>query len=158
MPEYSNPISRQLALQLKQYYRGGNWTGVSLKEQLDQVSWEQAIQKKSEAHSIAELVYHINYYLRAQIDVLSGHPLTARDELSFDLLPITNAEEWEAFCSKTFSEADELAGILENFPDSRLHENFADPKYGSYFRNVTGLIEHCHYHLGQITLLRKLKL
>ena len=29
-------------------------------------------------------------------------------------------------------------------------------KYGNYFRNLTGIIEHLHYHLGQIVLIKKL--
>ena len=29
-------------------------------------------------------------------------------------------------------------------------------KYGTYYRNFHGLIEHAHYHLGQIVLIKKL--
>ncbi|UOE38349.1 hypothetical protein [Chryseobacterium oryzae] len=37
-------------------------------------------------------------------------------------------------------------------PDSKMNENFADEKYGTYLRNIDGMIEH----LGQITLLKKI--
>jgi hypothetical protein len=29
-------------------------------------------------------------------------------------------------------------------------------KYGNYYRNLHGIIEHTHYHLGQIVLIKKL--
>jgi len=29
-------------------------------------------------------------------------------------------------------------------------------KYGNYFRNIVGVIEHIHYHLGQIVLIKKI--
>ncbi|HBC04915.1 MAG TPA: DUF1572 domain-containing protein, partial [Aequorivita sp.] len=40
--------------------------------------------------------------------------------------------------------------------DEKLNEIFADEKYGTYQRNIEGMIEHCYYHLGQISLLKKL--
>jgi hypothetical protein len=30
-----------------------------------------------------------------------------------------------------------------------------EEKYGSVLRNIMGVIEHTHYHLGQIVLLKK---
>jgi len=40
--------------------------------------------------------------------------------------------------------------------DQKLEEIFVDKKYGSYRRNIEGMIEHGYYHLGQISLLVKL--
>ena len=33
---------------------------------------------------------------------------------------------------------------------------FVKPEYGNYYRNLHGLIEHTHYHLGQVALIKKL--
>ena len=41
-------------------------------------------------------------------------------------------------------------------PEGQLKENFVDEKYGSYLRNIDGMIEHCYYHLGQIVLIKKI--
>ena len=46
--------------------------------------------------------------------------------------------------------------MLEKLPENRLWENIADPKYGDYYRNIQGIIEHNHYHLGQIALMKKI--
>ena len=45
---------------------------------------------------------------------------------------------------------------MEKLSDDKLFDNFADPKYGSYYRNLQGIVEHTHYHLGQIVLLKKI--
>lgn len=45
---------------------------------------------------------------------------------------------------------------LETLDEAKLFEDFADPKYGNYYRNLHGIIEHTHYHLGQIVLIKKL--
>jgi hypothetical protein len=41
-------------------------------------------------------------------------------------------------------------------PENKLEEVFDDKKYGNYYRNITGIIEHNHYHLGQIVLIKKI--
>jgi hypothetical protein len=33
---------------------------------------------------------------------------------------------------------------------------FWDEKYGNYYTNVQAVIEHCHYHLGQVVLIKKI--
>ncbi|HMQ69795.1 MAG TPA: hypothetical protein PKA90_12460 [Ignavibacteria bacterium] len=40
--------------------------------------------------------------------------------------------------------------------ESILEQTFADKKYGTYLRNTEGFFEHSYYHLGQISLIRKL--
>lgn len=45
---------------------------------------------------------------------------------------------------------------LETLDEAKLFEDFADPKYGNYYRNLLGIIERTHYHLGQIVLIKKL--
>lgn len=44
---------------------------------------------------------------------------------------------------------------LENLPKQRLKDFFVDERYGTYQRNIDGMIEHCYYHLRQIVLLNK---
>ena len=40
--------------------------------------------------------------------------------------------------------------------DEQLQASFIDPQYGSNFRNLVGMLEHTHYHLGQVSMLKKL--
>jgi len=151
-----NELSKQIAKQFRDLHFGGNWTSVSLKESLEGVSWEQATTKVLDLNTIAVLVYHVNYYVAAVLKVLEGGSLDASDKFSFDLPPITSEAEWEALKTKVFTEAEQFATQIEQWDDSRFFEEFTDPKYGNYHRNITGIIEHTYYHLGQISLIRKI--
>ena len=44
----------------------------------------------------------------------------------------------------------------EEFPEEDFLGDFVIPKYGTYARNIHGMIEHAHYHLGQIALIKKM--
>ncbi|MCB0595975.1 MAG: hypothetical protein H6557_25915 [Lewinellaceae bacterium] len=55
-----------------------------------------------------------------------------------------------------WANAEKFADHVENMPDEKLEEVFVDEKYGTYRRNIEGVIEHSYYHLGQISLIRKM--
>ena len=149
-------ISGQIAKQFREVNFGGNWTAVNLKETLSDVTWQEATQKVNSFNTIAVLVYHINYYVSAVLKVLQGEALNASDKYSFSLEPILNAEDWERLLLKTWREAELFASLIEQLPEEKLSEDLQENKYGNYYRNLTGIIEHTHYHLGQIVLLKKI--
>ena len=151
-------MSVQIAKHLRAVYFGGNWTSVNLKETVTDVSWLQATKKIQSFNTIAALVYHINYYVSTIVKVLQSAPLDAHDKYSFDLPSISSQQDWEELLHNSFSEAEKLADLIEHFPDDRLSEIFVNEKYGNYYRNFWGVIEHTHYHLGQIVLIKKLLL
>ena len=146
----------QIAKLFKDVYDGGNWTSVNVKGTLASVTWEQATTKVGSFNTIAALVYHINYYVSALIKVLNAEPLDARDRYSFDHPPILSEEDWEDLLNKTWADAETFASLVENLPENKLWEDFWGNKYGNYFRNIHGVIEHTHYHLGQIVLIKKM--
>jgi hypothetical protein len=151
-------LSSQVAKNLRDVHFGGNWTDVDLKTSLADVTWKQAVTKVYSFNTIAALVYHINYYVTAVIRVLQGEPLTGSDKYSFDHPTIQTQEDWQTLVDKSWADAESLARLIEQFPDGKLLENFWDGKYGNNYRNITGVIEHTHYHLGQIVLIKKLLL
>ncbi|WP_143307400.1 DinB family protein [Chitinophaga vietnamensis] len=150
------PSTKQIAKHFRDVHFGGNWTSVNLKDTLADVNWKQATTKVQDLNTIAVLVFHVNYYVAAILKVMQGGPLDAHDKFSFDLPPISSEAEWQALKEKTFSEAEQLALMIAQLKDEKLYDDFADPKYGSYYRNLLGVIEHTHYHLGQIALIKKL--
>jgi hypothetical protein len=149
-------LTKQIAKSIRDVWCGGNWTAVNLKETLADVRWEQATTKVYSFNTIAALVYHINYFVKAVLMVLDGKPLDAHDKFSFDLTPINSQQDWEKLISETFTDAERCASLVEQLQEYKLWENFADEKYGSYYRNIHGLIEHTHYHLGQIVIIKKI--
>lgn len=146
----------QIAKHLRDVHFGGNWTWVNLKDTLAGVDWQQATQKVHSFNTIATLVFHINYYVEAVTKVLEGGPLDSNDKFAFDHPPINSQEDWEKLVAKSWADVEKFAGLIEKLPDSQLGEIFVEEKYGTYQRNFLGIIEHAHYHLGQIVLLKKL--
>lgn len=149
-------INLQIAKNLRDVHFGGNWTWSTLKEHLSDVSWQQATTKVQSFNTIATLVFHINYYVDITIKVLEGKGLTGKDIYSFDHPPINSSSDWEAMLNKLWTDAEKCAALMEKFPDEKLGEVFFEEKYGTYYRNFHGLIEHTHYHLGQIVIIKKL--
>ena len=145
-----------LAKHLSDVYFGGNWTAVNMKDAVTGVDWRQATQKVNSLNTIAALVFHINYYVDAILKVLLDQPLDAKDKFSFDHPPVQSENEWQHLLEKSWTDAEELAKEIEKIPDSRLPEIFVHEKYGTYHRNFIGLLEHTHYHLGQIVIVKKI--
>lgn len=147
----------QIAGHFRQVYFGGNWTTSCLKDQLSDVSREEAVTSiPGLTNTILALTYHIHYYVVAIRGVLRGGPLDAHDKFSFDHPAIATEEEWQLFLLDVWKTAEELCDLMEQLPDEQLNENFTDQKYGNYYRNFSGLIEHTHYHLGQIVVMKKI--
>ncbi len=148
-----------LPAQIDQHYRdvffGGNWTEVNLRDTLAGVTWQHATARVGALNSIAALVYHIGYYVSVQLPVLQGGPLTGHDRDSFAHPPIASAEDWDSLLARTWTEAEAAARLIEQLPESQLWETFIAEKYGTYYRNLHGAIEHAHYHLGQIVLVKR---
>jgi hypothetical protein len=149
-------LTEQIAKQFREVHFGGNWTAVSLKENLADISWQQAISKMYSFNSIAALIFHMNYYVSAVMKVMQGESLHASDKYSFDHPPILSSGDWEKLLEKTWRDAEDFSALIEQLPESKLWEDFSENKYGNYYRNIHGIIEHIHYHLGQIVLIKKL--
>jgi hypothetical protein len=149
-------LSKQIAKHFRDVYFGGNWTVSSLKDNLADVTWQQATTQVYSFNTIAKLVFHIDYFVDALIMVLEGKPLDAHDKYSFDLPPVTSEEDWQTLLNKLWANAEKAATLIEKLPENKFGEDFTDKKYGTYYRNIAGTIEHTHYHLGQIALIKKL--
>src|SRR6476660_2963612 len=120
----SSTITSQIAKHIRELYTGGNWTGSNMNQVLHGVTWEQAVTRTDSTNTIATLVFHTNYYFSALIKVLQGGKLEAHDKFSFDLPPIGSQQDWEELVEKTFSEAEELATLIEKLPDQKLWDIF----------------------------------
>ncbi|MBL1221840.1 DUF1572 domain-containing protein [Chryseobacterium sp. L7] len=149
--------SSQLAKRFREVLLDGLWiANTNFKDQLSGVSWQLAVTKVDSLNTIAVLTYHIGYYIAGVVNVLEGGDLEIKDKFSFDLPPIESQEQWEALLNKLWTDSEKFASLIEELPDNKLDEVFVDEKYGTYQRNIDGMIEHAYYHLGQITLIKKM--
>ena len=151
-------LTAQIAKHLREVYFGENWTSSNLKDNLADVTWQQATTQIYSLNTIATLVYHMTYYVSAVLKVLQGEALDAKDKYSFDHPPILSENDWKKLLNKVWTDAENFASLIEQLPEPMLWEDFSDKKYGNYYRNLHGIIEHLHYHLGQIVLIKKILL
>jgi hypothetical protein len=149
-------LTERLANNVNGVFFGGNWTSANMKEHLADVTWRQATTRVQTLNTIALLVYHINYYVSELVKMLHGSPLDARDKLSFELPPVESESDWKRLVEKVFTNAESLERTIKELPESRLWEYLGEEKYGDFFFNIIGVVEHTHYHLGQIVLIKKI--
>lgn len=147
----------QLAKRFREVLLDGLWiANTNFKDQLKDLTWQQATTKIADLNTIAMLTFHIDYYIAGILNVFEGGELEIKDKYSFDLPSIESQEQWEELLNKLWKDAEKFANLLEQMPDSKMNEIFVDEKYGTYLRNIDGMIEHAYYHLGQITLIKKM--
>lgn len=149
-------LTKQIAEHFQQLHYGGNPTGMCFQDALRGITWQQAIEKVETFNTIAALTFHVNYYVQAVLKVLSGGRLDAHDKFSYDVPMICSDADWDALLNKFWQDAEAFGFAVEDLPEERLWETFVLEKYGNYYRNLLGIIEHSHYHLGQIVLIKKL--
>ena len=146
-----------LSKRIREVLSNGKWiANTNFKDQILSLSWKQAIQKVDDLNSIAMLTFHVNYYMAGILNVLNGGELEIRDKYSFELPEIKSEKDWEIMVSEFMKNAEEFADKIEQLDESILDKPFAEEKYGSYLRNLEGFIEHSYYHLGQISLIKKM--
>jgi uncharacterized damage-inducible protein DinB len=145
------------ANRVREVLLNGHWiANTNFKAQILSVNWEQAIQKIDPLNTIAMLTFHINYYLAGILNVFKGGSLDIKDKYSFDLPEIRSEQDWNNLVNDFLNNAELFAKQVAQMPDSMLDQPFVDEKYGSYLRNIEGVIEHSYYHLGQVSLIRKM--
>ena len=147
----------QTAKRFREIILNGTWVAnTNFKGQLDGLDWEIATTKFSSLNTIAVLAQHIHYYIAGIKNVFDGGTLDIRDKYSFDFAPIESQEQWQAFLAKFWDDSEAFAALIEQMPEEKLQQPFVDEKYGTYLRNIDGMIEHSYYHLGQIVLIKKM--
>lgn len=147
-----------LSGRLREVLLDGDWiANTNVKAQIENLTWQQAVQRINALNSVAELTYHINYYLAGVAQVFEGGNLEIRDQFSFDLPPIESKKAWENLIHDFITNAEKFILHVENMEDEQLDKTFVEEKYGSYLRNIEGLIEHSYYHLGQLSLINKMR-
>lgn len=145
-----------IASRLREVFLDGYFiANTNYKAQLLGLDWIQANQKVGNLNTIAALTYHINYYLVGLLSAFETGRLEIRDKFSFDL-PDISESDWEVLVTELLSNAEKFAERVEQMEDSLFDQIFIAEKYGTYLRNIEGVIEHSYYHLGQISLIKKM--
>ncbi|MCL7752211.1 DUF1572 domain-containing protein [Polaribacter sp. Z022] len=149
--------NKELANRFREVFLDGTWVAnTNYKKVLEAISYKKATTKVNSLNTIAVLTFHINYYVAGVLNVFEGGKLEIRDKYSFDAPKITSESEWISLKNTLFTNAEKFANYIESLSETELESVFVDEKYGTYYRNIEGMIEHSYYHLVQISLINKL--
>lgn len=150
--------SEAIAHHLLAIHFGENWTEVWITKTLEDISHEEAVQPTAgSVNTIASLLHHITFYNRVLEQRLKGIDPYINEANGFDMPAIKNAADWEALKADNLQSATDLAAMIKDIPDEVLHQPILQtPGSTSYYRQLHGVTEHAHYHLGQIVILKHL--
>ncbi len=149
--------NKTIASRLREVLLDGKWiANTNYKAQLESTSWQEAIQKVENLNTIAQLTFHVNYYLEGLLKAFATGKLEISDQYSFELPPIQSEADWNKLVADFLKHAEAFVQHVEQMDDGTFDKPFIDEQYGTYLRNIEGVIEHSYYHLGQILLLKKI--
>jgi len=156
-----NPECARISDQIRRAFEGKAWHGPSLSEALEGITPAQAGAKPlAEAHSIWELVLHIEGWTRAAAAAVDGTPMPewpmkeASVFLDWPPVPAPTNEAWQAGVASLLAAGRALAERASKYPDLHLARTVPGRKYDFYFL-FHGIVQHALYHGGQIALLKK---
>jgi hypothetical protein len=148
-------IKQHIAHHLVEVHRGGNWTDVSITHTLKDVSRQQALTiTPFSPNSIAMLLHHITYW--NSIVALRGQNIEPEinEQNGMNAPALNSDEDWEELKQDNIHSAEELATIIEGYDIGSLYNPIL-PGHSSAYKNFQGQVEHVHYHLGQIVMIKK---
>lgn len=149
--------SSALAKRIQEVLLDGTWiANTNWKEQIQAVSWEEAVHSVENLNSVVLLTFHVNYYLNGMLHFFESGNLEIHDKYSFDLPEIRSEEDWKRLVQNFIENSERFVEVVERMDDSLLDKDFVNEKYGCYLRNLEAVIEHSYYHLGQVSLVRKM--
>ncbi len=150
-------LAQELAARFREVLLNGTWiANTNYKVALVGTDWKLATKQVHQLNTLALLAQHIHYYIGGVLQVFEGGTLDIHDQYSFDFPAIQSQEDWDNRLHNFFEDTEKLAQCIEQIPENKLSEVFVDEKYGTYQRNVEALIEHAYYHLGQVSLIKKI--
>lgn len=153
----NNFRTHQISKRLNELFLEGTWiAGTNYKNEIEKLTWQEAVASIGNANSIAKLTFHINYYLKGLLEAFKTGALTISDRFSFEMPPIDSEEDWKRLKEEFLKNSFDFIQYVQEMKDEQLDLPFIDKKYGDMNRNIEGVLEHGYYHLGQIRLIRKL--
>ena len=149
-------ITDEIAGHITDCFDGENWTGVNISDTLKNINWQEAQQRTAgSTNTIASLLNHLHYWNGIILHRSKGENPTVPDSNGFDVDELKNENDWNDLKEKARKSFIQLADAVKNFPEEKLKDTYAEGK-SSYYKNFQGIVEHAHYHLGQIVILKKL--
>jgi hypothetical protein len=152
-----NTETVRIADQLQRAFGGEAWHGPPLRELLTDVTWSQANARPlASAHTIWEIVLHIESYVSAALEAAEGGVMPKIYQTPQDWRIVSDAGEasWTSTVKRLFAGGERLAAAIERFPDQRLLDVVPGREY-HFYQLFHGVVQHSLFHGGQIAILKR---
>jgi len=155
-----NTECNRIAHQLDSTINGDAWYGDSLQNIINDVTANQAQARAiPSAHSIWELLCHVDAWVNFTLGAVQGVPIPAWPgmpvELDWPAVTDTSERAWKHAVDSFFSNHLRLVETIKTFTDDRL-EATVPGRTCNFYRLFLGVTQHAIYHAGQIALLKKI--
>lgn len=149
-------IAELIAGHLLDVYAGQNWTEVNLESTLKDLNHQEASQvTPASTNTIAALVQHLAFWNRVMIQRTQGIMVVIPASNGFENAALANEEAWQSLKQDCFSSGRALAEAISALTAEQLQEPIL-AGYPTAYKSLQGCVEHVHYHLGQIVILKQL--
>ncbi len=134
---------------------GHNWTEVNIQDTVNDIDFKEAVTRSTfSKNTIASLVHHLAYWNRVMVQRIHGIKVEIPESNGFDVPAINNEAGWQELIKDYMRSADELADAIKQVDKNKLELPILEG-YSSVYKNIQGSVEHIHYHLGQIVMIKK---
>jgi uncharacterized damage-inducible protein DinB len=157
MAKKINSISQgtRIADQLQRAFYGNAWHGPALMELLRDVDAATAAARPIDnAHSIWELVLHIEAWDRAGLKRLDGEKALLKGKQNFPPVPAVTEAAWRRTVLSAEQTHNLLVETVARLQDTRLGDPVPGKPY-DFYHLLHGIAQHELYHAGQIAVLKK---
>ena len=148
--------AEHLAEQHERALSGEAWHGPALLEVLEGVTAKRAAARPvKNAHTIWEIVLHIEAWDRVVLSRLQGDPTELSDEENWRTVKDARPAAWKRAVQSLRATHRKLNERIAKLTPADLDEGYGPGKKYKIFRLVHGVVHHELYHAGQIAVLKK---
>jgi hypothetical protein len=137
------------------------WYGDSVRKILDGVTAQEAQDHPiANAHSIWELVVHVEAWCKFAVGAIQGTPIPPWPAMPIELdWPLVEEGEkaWNTTVSSFFDNHRKLVSAIRSCHDEKLSSVVPGRTY-NFYRLFQSATQHAIYHAGQIALLKKMQI
>jgi len=141
--------------QLVKAFENEPWSGPSVMDVLKDIVPEKAASKPiPNAHSIWEILEHMNSTIENVIRRLKGDFSPFTDEMDWPKVTDTSEKSWNDLLKRFNKSHEELLSEISKLSPDILDKPMKEG-FSAYYSTLHGIVQHNLYHLGQISLLKK---
>jgi len=149
-------ITELIAQHLLEVHEGNNWTEVDVTQTLGDVTMEEATyQTIASPNTLAALLHHLTFWNRVIVKRINGIRVEEVPDNGYSVPELLEEADWQQLKADNIQSAHELAAAIRQFNIDALEQPIL-PEHSTAYRNLQGSVEHVHYHLGQMVILKKL--